>query len=149
MKRLLVAAALLAFSIPLGHASDDDLVIKSSRSSVFETVEKLVAAIEQAGAKVFATVDHAAGAKAVGSNIEPTVLVIFGNPRIGTPIIESDRRAGLDLPVRVLIWEEDGVTRIGYENPQSLRIRYGIEGAEESFSAMSDALEKLTAAASQ
>lgn len=149
MKRLLVAAAILAFTIPLGHASDDALVVKSSRSSVFETVEKLTAAIEQAGAKVFATVDHAAGAKTVGSNLEPTVLVIFGNPRIGTPIIEADRRAGLDLPVRVLIWEEDGATRIGYENPQSLKARFGIEGAEESFAAMSDALEKLTAAASQ
>lgn len=149
MKRLLVAAAMFAFAIAPGHAADDAWVVKSGKSSVSDTVEKLVAAIEQAGAKVFVTVDHAAGAKTVGSDLDPTVLVIFGNPKIGTPVIEADRRAGLDLPAGILVWEENGATRIGYENPQSLKAKYGIDGADESFAAMSGALEKLTAAAAQ
>ncbi len=109
----------------------------------------MVAAVEEAGARVFARVDHAAGAKSVDEELEPTILLIFGNPRIGTPIIKAERRAALDLPLRVLIWEEDGVTRIGHEDPQDLKARYGIDGADEAFDAMSGALAKLTTAASR
>lgn len=107
----------------------------------------LVAAIEDAGAKVFATVDHAAGAKSVGQDLAPTVLVIFGNPKRGTPIIQADRRAGLDLPVRFLVWEENGTTRVGYEPPDTIKGRYNVQGADQSFAAMEKALDKLTTTA--
>jgi uncharacterized protein (DUF302 family) len=93
---------------------------------------------------VFARVDHAAGARATGLALEPTILVMFGNPKIGTPIISADRRAGLDLPIRVLIWEEAGKTMLGYENPSDLKSRYGVEGADAAFAAMTGALDKLT-----
>ena len=61
-----------------------------------------------------------------GWTLEPTILVMFGNPKIGTPIIAADRRAGLDLPIRVLIWEEAGKTKLGYENPADLKSSYGV-----------------------
>ncbi|WDR06265.1 DUF302 domain-containing protein [Devosia rhodophyticola] len=124
-------------------------IVKSSPSTVDETVEKLVAAVEGAGATVFAKVDHAAGAKAVGDDLSPTVLVIFGNPKIGTPIIKADRRAGLDLPLRVLVWSENDATQLGYEDPAALKARYAIEGADDAFAAMTGALDKLTTAATQ
>ena len=122
---------------------------RDSKNSVDVTVDKLVAAVEGVGAKVFATVDHAAGAKSVGKDMAPTVLVIFGNPKLGTPIIQADKRAGLDLPVRVLIWQEKDVTHIGYEAPDTIKARYEVQGADESFAAMTKALDKLTSAASE
>jgi len=122
---------------------------RESKNSVEVTVDKLVASIEEAGAKVFATVDHAAGAKSIGQDMAPTVLVIFGNPKLGTPIIQANRRAGLDLPVRVLIWEDQSVVHIGYEAPDSLKARYEVQGADESFAATTKALDRLTTAASE
>ena len=126
-----------------------DWIKRESKNSVDVTVAKFVAAVEGAGSKVFATVDHAAGAKSVGQDMAPTVLVIFGNPKLGTPIIQADKRTGLDLPVRVLIWEEEDMTHIGYEAPDSLKARYEVQGADESFAAMTEALDKLTTAASE
>ncbi|QPC86897.1 DUF302 domain-containing protein [Mesorhizobium sp. NBSH29] len=149
MKRFLTALSILAVSTVLGHASGENWIIKDTKSPVAETVQKLVAAIEMAGSKVFATIDHAAGAKTVGSDLEPMVLVIFGNPKVGTPMLEADRHVGIDLPVRVLVWDEDGKTHIGYEDPQSMKTMYGLDGAEGSLSALSGALEKLTTAAAQ
>ncbi len=119
-------------------------IIRDSANDASTTADRLVAAVEKAGAKVFARVDHAAGAKAAGMALEPTILVMFGNPKLGTPIIAADRRAGLDLPIRVLIWEESGKTRLGYENPADLKSRYGVEGADDAFAAMTGALDKLT-----
>ena len=142
-----VTASLLAFSSQAYAASG--WIERTSKHPVQSTVERLVAAIEGVGAKVFATVDHAAGARSVGQDLAPTVLVIFGSPKMGTPIIQANRRVGVDLPVRVLIWEDKGVTRVGYEAPDALKARYGVEGADASFAAMSKALDKLTTAASE
>lgn len=141
MRKLLIAT-LLTLVAPSAFAGD--WIIKDSAGSASQTADQLVAAVEKAGAKVFARVDHAEGAKAAGMALEPTVLVIFGNPKIGTPIIAANRRAGLDLPIRVLIWEEAGKTRLGYENPADLKSRYAVEGADEAFAAMAGALDKLT-----
>jgi len=148
MMRTAIAAALLVCSAPHVTAADEWITLESA-GSVADTSNKLVAAIERAGARVFAMVDHAAGAKSIGTDLEPTVLVIFGNPKIGTPIIKADRRAGLDLPLHVLIWEDGGTVKIGYENPKTLKARYNIQGADDSFAAMNSALQKLTKAAAE
>jgi uncharacterized protein (DUF302 family) len=152
MRNLFLAAIMfVASAAPLAIAAqaDPQWVTRESAASVTETADRLVAAAEGAGATVFARVDHAAGAAAVGEELPPTTLVIFGNPRIGTPILQADRRAGLDLPLRVLIWEEDGATMLGYEEPDALKERYGIAGADEAFDAMRGALENLTSEATR
>lgn len=127
----------------------EEWVIKDSASDVAETADKLVAAVEAAGAKVFARVDHAAGAKTIDAELAPMTLVMFGNPKLGTPILQAEPRTGLDLPIRVLIWQDEDVTKIGYLEPEALKKRYEVEGADRSFEMMSGALEKLTDAASQ
>ncbi len=132
------------FTLASHSAIAGDWIVKESANDASKTADQLVAAIEKAGAKVFARVDHAAGAKAAGMALEPTILVMFGNPKIGTPIIAADRRAGLDLPIRVLIWEEAGKTKLGYEDPADLKSRYAVAGADEAFAAMTGALDKLT-----
>lgn len=141
------AALLLATSV--SARAEDGWVIKTSAVSVEKTADKLVAAVEKAGAKVFARVDHAAGARSIDAELTDMTVVMFGNPKIGTPVLQAEPRAGLDLPNRVLIWDDEGQTKIGYLDPADLKARYKVSGADQAFEVMSGALGKLTDAASQ
>lgn len=148
MKRKL-AALLFLFLMPTMPALAENWIIKDSASSVAETADRLAAAAEGAGATVFARVDHAAGAEAIGEEMAPMVMVMFGNPKIGTPILKAAPQSGLDLPLRVLVWDEGGMTKVGYLNPMELKARYGVEGVDGAFETMAGALDKLTNAATQ
>ncbi len=142
--------ALLAALLLGGPAfAQEEPVVKASRYSVAETADRLQAAIEGNGATVIARVDHAANAETSGMELAPTILMIFGNPMLGTPIMQETRLAGLDLPMKVLIWEEDDATKIAYTSPETLRKRWNVEGQDELFSKMAAGLEKMTNAAAQ
>lgn len=150
MKSIITAlAALVTASLATVALAAEDWIIKKSPHDVQQTADKLVAAIEAGPPTLFARIDHGEGAKKAGLELEPTVLVIFGNPKIGTPIMQENRRAGIDLPVRVLIWEEGGQTMLGALDPRVLKERHEIDGADESFTGMAKALEKLMGAATQ
>ncbi|WP_366555162.1 DUF302 domain-containing protein [Aquibaculum sediminis] len=142
---MLIAASAFGLLATSAHAAD--LVETESPHSVAETVANFVEAAEGAGATVFATVDHAAGARSVSAELPETTVIIFGNPRIGTPVIAAEQRAGLDLPLRVLVWDDHGRTWIAHEDPQALKERYDVEGADETFKAMEGALRNLVSAA--
>ena len=144
---VLAAGLALSMHVPALAAGMDDWIVKKPSGSVSETVARLTGAIEKAGATVFATVDHAAGARAIGDQMDDMTLVIFGNPKIGTSIMKSAPAAGLDLPIRVLIWDDKGTTQIGYLKPEALQARYSINGAEQPLVMMGNALGKLTDAA--
>ena len=104
----------------------------------------LVKAVEGKGLRIAARIDHAAGAKAAGLDLPPTVVVMFGNPKVGTPVMQADPRAGLDLPMRVLVWQDKaGKVWIGYTPPATLQARYAIadKSAVDSLKAMAGALE--------
>lgn len=150
-RKLKFAAAAATFLVTSGMSAgaEDGWIIKASPASVEETADKLVAAVENAGAKVFARVDHAAGAKSIDAELADMTLVMFGNPKIGTPILQAAPRAGLDLPNRILIWDDNGQTRIGYLDPAELKARYKVEGADKAFETMAGALGKLTDAAAK
>ena len=148
MLRSIATAAIIAASTLAAQAADG-WIIKDSASSVAETADRLVGAVENAGATVFARVDHAAGAASIDAELAPMTMVMFGNPRIGTPILQAAPHAGIDLPLRVLIWEEDGTTRVGYLDPAALKARYAVEGADEALAMMTGALDNLTNAATQ
>ncbi len=126
----------------------ENWIIKDGVSDVAVTTDKLVAAVEGAGATLFARVDHAAGATSIGAELAPMTMVMFGNPKLGTPILQSAPRAGLDLPIRVLIWDDNGTTKIGYLDPADPKARYEVSDADKSFEMMAGALGKLTDAAS-
>ena len=145
MKRILLATAFAAGLAFQAHAAD--LIEATSPHDVATTVEKLVAAVEKAGAKVAATVDHQANAKSVGTDIPATTLVMFGNPKVGTPLIAASRTTALDLPVRVLVYDDGGTTRLVATAPKALVERHGIEGADEAVKTMTGAIGKLMAAA--
>lgn len=141
-----LAAGVIAISATAALAQEDWIVVESPHS-VTVTADRLEAIIDKAPPTLFARVDHAAGAKKAGLELQDATLLIFGAPAIGTPIMQQNIEAGLDLPIRVLIWDEDGQTKIGYLDPQALKARYGIDGADKAFKGMAGALEKFTSGA--
>jgi len=150
----LIAAPVLVLGFALFSADSAEAqaqgawVVKTSPHSVPLTVAKLSSAIEGAGAGVAAVVDHAAAAKKAGMELPPTTLVIFGNPRLGTPLMQENRQIGIDLPMRVLVWQDGDTTRIGYLTSESMASSYGIAADHASIQKMTGALDKLTDAAS-
>ncbi len=143
------AAAMLASQPVLTALASEPgtWITRTSAHDVSKTADQLVAAIEKAGAKVFAVVDHKANAESAGLTLSPVTLVIFGNPKIGTPIMQADPKAGIDLPVRVLVWDEQGRTRIGALAPETLSKRYDVGEASDSLEQMGKALDTLLDAA--
>lgn len=135
------------FLAPSLAQAEDDWVTKESPNSVAETVAALAAAIEQAGAKVALTLDHQANAKSAGLELPATTVVIFGNPKLGTPLMQENRRIALDLPQKMLVWDEDGQTMVGYVEPEELADRYDIDDDSDAVGAMEKALDKLSDAA--
>jgi uncharacterized protein (DUF302 family) len=91
------------------------------------TLHWLETALTAKGITIFAKVDHAAGAHAVGLELRPTTVVIFGNAQAGTKVMQIDQRIGIDLPLKILVWTgEDGRTHVSYNDPAMLAARYGI-----------------------
>lgn len=144
MKRLLAAAILTLAAAP----ALADYVDKPATGSVAETADRLVEAAEGAGATVFARVPHSKGAMSVDMELPDAELVIFGNPKLGTPAMQADMRAGLVLPLRVLIHDADGQTTITYQTVDAMFEGLDIPADAEYRDAISGALDKLTGAAS-
>ena len=102
------------------------MVTKASPRSVDETVDRLRAILAERGIKLFAVIDHSGEAAAAGLELRPTKVVIFGSPVAGTPVMEACPPAALDLPLKVLVWDDAGQTRLGYAPPRELAARYGL-----------------------
>ena len=143
-KTLTAAALLLATGLPAAA----ELVHKVSPHPVNVTIDRLVAAAEGAGATIFARIDHAAGASKVDMDLRPTELLIFGNPKLGTPAMLDGQTAGLDLPLRVLAHADgEGVVHVTYHAPATLAETHGLPADAEYIAMMTGALDKLTAKA--
>lgn len=126
-----------------------DLVTKPSDQSVVATMDALEAAVTGAGATVFARVDHAGGAAKVDLPLDASELLIFGNPKLGTPAMQADPRAGLYLPLKVLVYEDaDGAVQILYEDPAAMLGGLDVPADAEFLKKMSGALDKLSGVAS-
>lgn len=146
MRLLIAMLTVLALSLPAKAV--DGLTVKTSKYSVKETVDRLAAALKEKGITPVARVDHAAAAKGAGLHLKPTEVLLFGNPKLGTPLMQVNRHVAIDLPMRVLVWEDDGgQVWIGYTPPDTLKTRYKIEGREDVLKTMAGALEAFTSAA--
>jgi uncharacterized protein (DUF302 family) len=144
-----LAAAIIPLLLFTHSALADQLVTIESKHSVKETLDRLTATLDKRGIKPVARVDHAAGAKAVGMELPPTEVLIFGNPKLGTPLMQSNPEIGIDLPMRVLAWQDKaGKVWVAYTAPDTLKARHGITDRDEIFNAMAKALQGLTKAAS-
>ena len=145
--RLVIATLVLLLTAASAHAQA--LVVRESRFSVKETLDRLAAELEKRGMKVAARIDHAAGAKTVGMDMPPTEVVMFGNPKLGTPLMLSAASIAIDLPMRMVAWQDKaGKVWIGYTAPDMLKQRHGIADRDEQFQAMAGALDGLAKAAS-
>ncbi|MGR3461221.1 MAG: DUF302 domain-containing protein [Roseovarius sp.] len=147
MKRFLAAAAIGVAGLP-ALAGNDDIVKVKSFSDVATTMDRLEAAVTGAGARVFARVDHAAGAASADMELAPTQVLIFGNPRIGTQAMQDDPVAGLFLPMKVLVYRDGaGQVWLAYEDPKEMFDTLAIDDDAEYIRMMTGALGKLTAKA--
>jgi uncharacterized protein (DUF302 family) len=146
MRLLIAMLTALALSLPANAA--DELTIKASKYSVKETLDRLTAALKDKGITPVARVNHAAAAKNAGLELKPTEVLLFGNPRLGTPLMQTNPHIAIDLPMKVLAWEDGaGKVWIGYTSAETLKTRYKIEGRDEVLRAMAAALEAFTNAA--
>src|SRR5437762_11691348 len=119
-----------------------------SRFSPKETMDRLEAEVRAKGMTVFARIDHAAGAAEVGLNLRPTELIIFGNARGGTPLMQSAQTIGIDLPLKALVWQAAaGKTRISYDEPKWIAQRHGVTHAEPIVNKLADLLSAISARA--
>lgn len=132
-----------------GIAQGQGLVSVQSAFSVDETFERLRTAVEAAEPlSVAFELDHAANAARAGLELRPTRLLVFGNPLLGTPLMQSRRTVALDLPQRVLVWQDAGGTvRLTYNDPAFLAARHGITGQDETVRTIAEALSGLASAA--
>src|ERR1700676_949870 len=114
-----------------------------------DTMNRLETAVKAKGMTVFARIDHAAGATAVGQSLRPTELLIFGNARGGTPLMQSAQTLGIDLPLKALVWQDaSGNACLSYNDPAFLAHRHGVDGANNTtVNAMGAALKAIASKA--
>lgn len=150
MNRLLICL-LLAFIWITAQAGEmaasapNGLIVKASSHSVSETIDRLEEIVKKKGITVFLRLDHAAGAKKVGKSLRPTELLIFGNPKLGSPLMMSNQSVGIDLPLKAIAWEDNsGKVWLAYNNPEYIAQRHQIEDQQKVIKKMTGALNKFT-----
>jgi len=110
-------------------------------------MRSLLEAIERSGLTVFARIDHAAAAREVGLELAEEEVVLFGSPRAGTPLMQSDRRVGIELPLRMLVWREGEEVLLGHHDPRDLSGSYDLAEQRASLEQMARLLDELAAEA--
>ena len=120
----------------------DGLIACVSKFGPKETMDRLAAAVTTRGISIMARIDHAAAAAAIGMELRPTEVLIYGNPRAGTPLMQAVQTVGIDLPLKALVWQDEGgTTRLAYNDSQWLAQRHGVgAGLDRTLHAIADAL---------
>lgn len=127
-----------------GSDGEDGLVTVEGGESVEGSVACIERAIERAGLLHVATIDHAANAASIGEELRPTTLLIFGNPEAGTPLMQESQSIGIDLPQKLLVWEDaDGEVNVTYNDPAYLAARHGLEKQDDRIERIDEALATL------
>jgi uncharacterized protein (DUF302 family) len=103
-----------------------DIVTKLSPRPVAESVTRFTELLAGKGVRVFAVIDQAAAAREAGQDLRETVLVIFGNPAAGTPVMAASPLSALDLPLKIVVWDDAGQTKVSYTAPAAIAARYGL-----------------------
>jgi uncharacterized protein (DUF302 family) len=119
-------------------------IVRTSHHSYADTIATLSKAITDHGNTIFITIDQAAAAASVGLSMRPTTLIVFGNPKGGTGLMVAFPLAALDLPLKVLVWEEKGVVNVAYTPVSEIAERYGVTGMDQLIANMDGALNTLT-----
>jgi uncharacterized protein (DUF302 family) len=118
-------------------------VVTRSRYTYADTVARLTKSIAGAANTIFATIDQAAAARGAGVVLRPTMLIVFGNPKAGAPLMNGYPLVALDLPLKLLVWQEDAAVHVAYVPASELAARNGITGKDALIAAMDSALKGL------
>ncbi len=141
---IILLVALSSFSL----LAEESMIRMESPHSVKETADKFVAVVKQKGFNVFARINHQGNAEKVEMDLKPTELIVFGNPKAGTPLILCAQEVAIDLPQKVLVYEDlSGKTWLVYNNPYYLKQRHNMVGCDEMLDKVATALENLASAA--
>jgi uncharacterized protein (DUF302 family) len=139
---VLMAGLTLAFD---ATAKSEGIVAKPSAFSVKITLDRLEAVFKSKGIRIFARIDHAAAAKSIGKELQPSELLIFGTPKIGTPLMQDSILSGIDLPLKALAYEDaKGQVFLVYNHPGYLARRHEIKSKNKLISSISRILSNLT-----
>ncbi len=143
MRRFLLPILCLLFTAPAW--AGNGLITKQSAHDVGTTIDRLEAALEEKGLTIFARVNHSAGAAGVDLQLRPTELLIFGNPKAGTPLMQSDQRMGIDLPQKALAWRDaEGNVWLSYNDPAYLARRHTITDRDPLLDKIGGLLKAMT-----
>ena len=150
MRRILVSMLLLTlFLVPEAFAGEGLVSVKSSYGAK-KTADRVERLSKMMGMTLFNRIDHAKGARSVGMDLRPTEVLIFGNPKGGSPLMKCAQTAGIDLPLKMLVWEDEaGTVHVGYTDPEEMKDRHGIKGCDKVLRKMKGALKKLASDASR
>lgn len=148
MKRALAAALwIMCVAVPVSAA--DGVIDVPSDFTVQETADRLEGILKEKGMTVFNRIMHSEGAGKVGIELRATELILFGNPKVGSPLMKCSQSIAIDLPQKALIWEgEEKKVWISYNDPRYLERRHSVSGCEEVLSRVEKALAGMTKAAS-
>ena len=147
MRQILYTITALFFLTTQAYADNGIISVKSSHE-VKATADRLENTLNQKGMTVFIRINHAEGAQKVGKKLRPTELVVFGNPKVGTPLMQCNQSTAIDLPQKALIWQDDqGQVWLSYNDPNYLVERHGITGCDEVIKKIEKALSNFAKAA--
>lgn len=140
----------VCLALPMSGFAAEGMIALKSIHSVPATADKLEAVLKEKGMTVMNRISHSDGAAGVDLELRPTELVIFGNPKVGTPLMQCAQSVAIDLPQTALIWEDSkGVVWLGYNDPAYLKQRHNIEGCDEVIEKVSGALAGFAKAATE
>lgn len=149
MKRIILSAIaiLLLYTVPLIAA--EGVITIQSNFDVEETANRMERILKEKGMTIFNRIKHSEGASSVGIEIRDTELLIFGNPKVGSPLMKCQQIIAIDLPQKALIWKDTAdVVHISYNDPRYLQSRHNVSDCEEVFTKVGKALAGITQAAS-
>ena len=130
--------------------ADSGLISTKSAHDVKTTADRLENALKTKGMRVFIRIDHAQGAQTVGKALRPTEVIVFGNPKVGTPLMQCSQSVAIDLPQKALVWEDEaGQAWLTYNDPEYLAERHEIKGCDEVLKKVAKALHNFSMAATK
>jgi uncharacterized protein (DUF302 family) len=123
------------------------VIVQRSAHDHAETMRRLIESVQARGLTIFARIDHAAGAREAGLELPDEQLLVFGNPKAGTVLMQDDPRIGIELPLRMLVWADDEGVAVGYEDPRQLVDRFDVSAHAATLDAMGQLLAGLAGVA--
>jgi uncharacterized protein (DUF302 family) len=147
MRQIFLIVMSIILTMSLAYADNGLIDVKSSHA-VNETADRFEAALKEKGMTIFARINHAEGAKKAGMDLPATELIIFGNPKVGSPLMNCNRTVGIDLPQKALIWkDENGQVWLTYNDPQYLAKRHDLSKCMQVIKKVEKALSNFATAA--